>query len=58
MIEDGHVQQVFSATLVKVHQSLELLSMSPAWVAPGIGVAPSLQVPFPVTDLATHLHLL
>ena len=37
MIEDGPVQQVFSATLAKVLHSLELLNMSPAWVDPGIG---------------------
>ena len=37
MIEDGHVQQVFSAAFAKVPHSLELLNMSPARVAPGTG---------------------
>ena len=37
MIEDGHVPQVFSATLAKVLHSLEFLNMSPAWVALDIG---------------------
>ena len=36
-IEDVHVQQVFSATLAKVLHSLELLNMSPVWVALDIG---------------------